>query len=128
MKRLALLLLSALMIAIVPVSLAAATTYNVCTDPGAPTSTKTSAYCLGQTATNPISGPNGILIQVANIIAVLAGMLLVIMMIIAGLRYVTSSGDSAGVEKAKNTILHLLTGLIIIVLARVLVAFVVSRI
>lgn len=121
MKKLALSLLVVVMMTLVPAALVAADT--VCTEAAA----KTSAYCVGKTTADPIAGPNGVLIQIADIIAILAGILMVIMMIIAGLRYVTSSGDSAGVEKAKNTIFHLLIGLIVIVLARVLVVFVVSR-
>ncbi|MEO8105470.1 MAG: hypothetical protein ABI602_04005 [Candidatus Saccharibacteria bacterium] len=122
MKKIILSLLAAVMLTLLPVSLVAADT--ICSDPAA----KNSAYCVGKTTVNPIAGPNGILIQIANVIAIFAGIILVIMMIIAGMRYVTSSGDSAGVEKAKNTIFHLLIGIIIIVLARVLVVFVVGNI
>ena len=124
MKKIALSLLAAVMLTFVPVSLVAAAT--VCSEPAA----KTSAYCVGIAGPtdNPIAGPNGLLIKIANVIAVIAGMVIVIMIIVAGIRYITSSGDSAGIQKAKDTILHSLIGLIVIVLARVLVTFVVNRI
>ena len=121
MKKTLLLIGAALMLAVLPVSLAAAA--DICSGTGA-----TSAYCKSKTTTDPIAGPNGILIKVTDLIAIVAGIALVIMLIIAGIRYITSVGDSAGIQKAKDTIMHALTGLVVIVLARTLIAFLVSRI
>ena len=44
--------------------------------------------------------------------------------IIGGLKYITSGGDSGNVTGAKNTILYAVIGLIIVVLAQVIVRFV----
>ena len=123
MKKILWLFVTALMLAVLPVSLAAAA--DICSGTGA-----TSAYCKSKTTTttDPIAGPNGILIKVTDLIAIVAGIVLVVMLIIAGIRYITSVGDSAGIQKAKDTIMHALTGLVVIVLARTLIAFVVSRI
>ena len=124
MKNLLLVLGTALMMAVLPVSMAvAAPATDICSG-----TAKTSAYCKDKTSTDPIAGPNGILINVANLIAIIAGIVLVIMLIVAGIRYITSSGDSNGIQKAKDTIMHALIGLIVIVFARTLIAFLVSRI
>lgn len=46
-----------------------------------------------------------------------AGIVCVIMIIIGGVRYVTSQGDSGGVQSAKNTVLYAVVGLVVILLA-----------
>ena len=62
-----------------------------------------------------------------NIIAVL-GIACVVVMIIGGVQYMTSSGDASKVEKGKKTILYGLMGLIIAALAFVIVNFVIGTI
>lgn len=125
MKKLAVSLVAALTMALAPVSLVAAANTSVCSDPAA----AKSAFCIGsQSPKDNISGPSGVLVQIANIVAIAAGLVMVIMIIVAGLRFVTSAGDSAGVEKAKNTILHSIIGIVVIVFARVLIWFLVTRI
>ena len=62
-----------------------------------------------------------------NIIAVL-GIACVVVMIIGGVQYMTSSGDASKVEKGKKTILYGLIGLIIAALAFVIVNFVIGNI
>ena len=49
------------------------------------------------------------------------------MIIIGGLRYITSNGDSGNVTNAKNTILYAIVGLVIVALAQLIVRFVVQR-
>jgi hypothetical protein len=49
------------------------------------------------------------------------------MIIIAGLSYVTSSGDSGKVVKAKNTILYAVIGLAVIIFAFAITSFISSR-
>ncbi|MDO4398975.1 MAG: pilin [Candidatus Saccharibacteria bacterium] len=62
-----------------------------------------------------------------NIIAVL-GVACVVVMIIGGVNYMTSSGDASKVEKGKKTILYGLIGLIVCALAFVIVNFVIGSI
>ena len=64
---------------------------------------------------------------ISGIIAAL-GIVCVIVMIIGGVNYMTSSGDTAKVKKAKDTILYGLIGLIVCVLAYAIVNFVISNI
>lgn len=65
---------------------------------------------------------------VVNILSVIVGAVCVIMVIVAGLRYVTSAGDSNGVAGAKSTLTYALVGLVIVALAQFIVHFVLSNV
>jgi cytochrome bd-type quinol oxidase subunit 2 len=65
--------------------------------------------------------------QIINIMSLVVGVVAVIMIIIGGLRYITSGGDSGNVTNAKNTILYAVVGLVVVALAQVIVRFVVNR-
>jgi multisubunit Na+/H+ antiporter MnhB subunit len=54
------------------------------------------------------------------------GAISVIMLIIGGIRYVVSGGDSSAVTSAKNTILYAIVGIIVALLAYALVNFVLT--
>lgn len=56
------------------------------------------------------------------------GLVCVVVMIIGGVNYMTSSGDSGKVKKAKDTILYGLIGLVVCVLAFAIVNFVLANI
>jgi hypothetical protein len=70
---------------------------------------------------------NNIIRRIVNLLSVLVGVVAVIMIIIGGLRYVTSGGSDASVSGAKNTILYAVIGLVIVAMAQVLVHFVLSN-
>jgi uncharacterized membrane protein len=70
---------------------------------------------------------NDIVTAVINILSLVVGVVAVIMIIVGGLRYITSNGDSGQVGNAKNTILYAVVGLIVVALAQVIVRFVVNR-
>lgn len=70
---------------------------------------------------------NGILSTVINIFSLIVGVTAVIMIIVAGLRYVTSGGDAANTKAARDTILYAVIGLVIVALAQVIVRFVLTR-
>lgn len=99
-------------------------TEEVCKDPNA----ANSSVCQQQTNDDPITGPGGILIVVTNFISWLGGALAVILVIVAGFLYVTSAGDPNKIKKAKDIILYVAVGLLVIVVARIIVAFVINRI
>lgn len=56
----------------------------------------------------------------------LVGAVSVIMVVVGGLRYVISGGNSASVGAAKNTILYAIVGLVIALLAYAIVNFVIG--
>ena len=76
---------------------------------------------------NPVSGEDGILIRVANIIAVVSAVIAVIIIVIAGLTMVLSSGDSGKIKESRDAIIYAAVGLVVIALARTIVGFVATR-
>ena len=64
---------------------------------------------------------------IVNILSAIAGVAAVIMIIIGGLRYVTSAGNADTAKNAKNTILYAVVGLIIVALAQLIVHFVLNQ-
>ncbi len=64
---------------------------------------------------------------IINVLSILVGAVSVIFIIIGGFRYIISNGDSNGVTSAKNTIMYAVVGLVVVLFAQVLVAFVFSK-
>ena len=62
---------------------------------------------------------------IINAVIGVLGLVCVIVMIIGGINYMTSSGDAAKVKKGKDTILYGLIGLVVCVLAFALVNWVI---
>lgn len=77
---------------------------------------------------NSIFGPNGILTRVARILALAVGIASVIMVIIGGLKFVASTGDSAKAKSARDTIIYALVGLFVAILAQSIIVFVLQKI
>ncbi len=71
-------------------------------------------------------GDSGVFKQVTNTILYIVGIIAVIMLIIGGIKYVVSGGDSKKVTDAKNTVLYAIIGLVICFLAFAIVNFVIS--
>lgn len=76
---------------------------------------------------NPIAGPEGILQIVANIMAMVTGIVAVIMIIYAGIRYITSSGNPERTKKAKDMIINAVVGLAVVALAWSFISFVIQK-
>lgn len=62
-----------------------------------------------------------------NILSFLAGAVGVIMVIVAGFKYITSNGDSSRVGSAKTTLVYAMVGLVIAALAQFLVHYVIHK-
>ena len=71
-------------------------------------------------------GSAGVFKQVTNTILYIVGIIAVIMLIIGGIKYVVSGGDSKKVTDAKNTVLYAIIGLVIAFLAFAIVNFVIE--
>lgn len=87
----------------------------------------------GNTGINTVGNQNGDLftdyvIHILNGVIAVLGLVCVVVIIIGGVNYMTSSGDTGKVKKAKDTILYGLIGLAVCVLAFALVNFVISNI
>lgn len=93
------------------------------------------AVCEGAGATDP-SNPtncssgldlNSIIKFVLNILSIIVGITAVVMIIIAGFKFITSNGDSNNVASAKNTIMYAVVGLVIVAFAQIIVKFVLNK-
>lgn len=77
--------------------------------------------------TNAGDKVDSIIKLVINIFSLLVGVVAVIMIMVGGLKYVTSGGDSGNVTGAKNTILYAIVGLVVVALAQIVVKFVLNK-
>ncbi len=66
--------------------------------------------------------------NVVNLLLYVAGIIAVVIIVIAGFRFVTSNGDAAQVSKAKNTIIYALVGLVVAVMSYAIVNFILENI
>lgn len=64
---------------------------------------------------------------VVNVLLFILGAIAVIMIVIGGIKYTVSNGDSSAVTSAKNTILYAIVGLVVALLAYAIVNFVVAH-
>ncbi len=71
-------------------------------------------------------GSAGVFKTITNTLLFILGAISVIMIIIGGLRYVISGGDSSAVNAAKNTILYAIVGVIVAILAYAVINFVIG--
>jgi len=79
-------------------------------------------------ATKAKDGFSNIIKNVINVLSIIGGAVAVVMIVIGGLRYVFSGGDSNGLSGAKNTILYAIVGLVIILFAQTIVKFVLTKV
>lgn len=96
-----------------------------------------SAACEGAGLTangdGTCSTPNGspeiniTLARALNIFSIIIGIIAVVMIMIGGLKFITSSGDPASTNSAKNTIIFAAVGLVIVALSQFIVHFVLER-
>lgn len=97
----------------------------------APTPTQTACSAVtGHANCNDNSAPSvGKLVKSAiKILSILIGIAAVIMIIVGGLRYVTSNGDANAISGAKNTIIYAVIGLVVAAVAQALVKFVLKNV
>lgn len=78
--------------------------------------------------TGSTGGISNIIATALNLLSFVVGVVAVVMIIIGGLKFIMSSGDSNNVTSARNTILYAIVGLIIAALAQIIVKFVLNRI
>jgi len=65
--------------------------------------------------------------NVIDILFYVIGVIAVIMIIVGGIKYVTSNGDSSALTSAKNTILYAIVGLVVALLSYGIVKFVLNQ-
>lgn len=70
---------------------------------------------------------NDIISTVVNVLLFLVAAISVIMIIIGGIKYTVSQGDSSAISTAKNTILYAVIGLMVAIFAYAVVNFIVTQ-
>lgn len=71
---------------------------------------------------------NTVLKTVVNVLSAVAAIMAVIMLVIAGFKYITSEGDSGKVNSARSTLTYALVGILVVALSQSLVRFVLDRV
>ena len=79
----------------------------------------------GDTGGSKEIGP--IIKDIVNALLFILAAVAVIMIVIGGIKYTISQGDSSAITSAKNTILYSVIGLVVAILAYAIVNFVVDR-
>jgi ABC-type Fe3+ transport system permease subunit len=72
-------------------------------------------------------GVNGVLKTGINLFSLVVAIVAVIMIIVGGLKYITSQGDSTAISSAKNTIIYAIIGLVIVAFSQIIVRFALRR-
>lgn len=80
----------------------------------------------GEDQQENLFGDGGLFQTITNVLLFIIGAISVIMLIIGGIRYVVSGGDSSAVTGAKNTILYAVIGIVVAILAYAMVNFVIT--
>lgn len=100
-----------------PVYAATSTKQEVCEAIGS------KADCTGNKGGNLTS----IVKLIINVLSLTVGIVAVIMIIVAGFKYITSGGDTNKVTSAKNALVYAIVGLIIVALAQFIVRVVLKQ-
>lgn len=97
---------------------------SICNQPGVSEEILRANGCNGATSTDL----SEIIVNIITGVVGALGIVAAIVIVIGGVNYMTSAGDSGKLQKAKNTILYAVVGLIISVLAFAIVNFVIRNI
>lgn len=89
---------------------------------------KKNSACNNDPDKNPLFGNDGLLNKITLGIAMVAGFVAIIFMIIGGYKMILSNSDKQAFTNGRNTLIYAAIGLIVIVIARALVSFVITRI
>jgi len=100
-------------------------------------SSATNEACLGIGLANGSGGSscgdNGgqltnVLQTIINVFSAIVGIVAVIMIMVAGLQFITSNGNPQNVSKARMSLIYALIGIVVVVLAQVIVHFVFNQV
>lgn len=76
---------------------------------------------------NPTTSAGGTMTSVLSTVYLWAGIICVIVMIVAGYFYVASNGNPTAVKRAKDALMGAIVGLIVVILAFTITQFVIGR-
>lgn len=70
---------------------------------------------------------NHLLTTILNLLSVAVGIAAVLMIVLGGLKFVTSAGNAEKAKSARSTLLYAVIGLVIVALAQIIVQFVLNK-
>jgi hypothetical protein len=76
---------------------------------------------------DPVTDANAAMASVLTTVYAWAGIICVIVIIVGGYLYVTSSASASATKRAKDAILYAIVGLIVVIMAFVITQFVIGR-
>lgn len=85
------------------------------------------SVCSVDASKDPITGPDGIIKKVTIILAVVAGIVAVVLILLGGIRFALSDGDAQKTANARQMVIGAVIGLGIIAVSSTAVIFVVSK-
>lgn len=97
---------------------------SICDQPNVSEEIKKANGCGGSSTTDL----SDVIVGIVNGIVAILGIVAAIFVIVGGVNYMTSQGDAGKLQKAKNTILYSLIGLVIAALAFAIINFVVVNV
>lgn len=86
-----------------------------------------SSVCQDNATVNPeqlVDKNEGLVNRIANIIALVGGILAVIFIMINGLTIMTSTGDSTKINKARDGLIYAAIGVVVIILSRIIIGLI----
>jgi hypothetical protein len=81
----------------------------------------------GSIGVEPVTDANGAIAGLLTTVYGVAGMVCVVIIVMAGYMYTTSNGDAGSVKRAKDMILGAIVGIVVIIGAFVITQFVLGR-
>lgn len=102
----------------------AAPAYAACTAGSSAVDCATAGYSDSGGSSNSGVNFQGFLKKIINLLLYILGAIAVVMIVIGGIRYTTSNGDSGATKSAKDTIMYAVIGLVVAVMAYAIVNFV----
>lgn len=74
-----------------------------------------------------VQGDSGDVGTILNIVFGIGGALALLVLVVSGLRYITSAGDPQKTSKAKNGVIYAVIGLALLIISRSIVSYVVNN-
>lgn len=87
----------------------------------------TAPICQSVSSSKPLFGANSFWTNLINTIIYVIGAISALMIVIGGLRYTISGGDSGQTKSAKDTIIYAVVGVVIAILSYAILNFVVVQ-
>ena len=130
MKKLLLLFATFVALIAAPVAISANSqvfavdVFPACNDKASSTDVCQNVKNHGTAGDNPIIGVLKVAIEILSIVV---GITAVIMIIVAGLSFMTANGDAQAMARARSSIIYALVGIVIVGVSQSIVAFVLNK-